>query len=51
MKHGLWMGKYLEDYSREELYGVIETMDKMRRAESEQHLKDLEMFAPPKRRS
>lgn len=41
-KHGLWMGKPLEDYSREGLYGIIEMMNKRQNALNEQHSKDLD---------
>lgn len=46
MKYGMYAGKPIEDYSKEELIQIIKSMDYKMRRDSEQFLKDLELFAP-----
>ena len=43
---GMWMGKNLEDMSREELYEAMQTLDELRRQDWKQHEHDLQMLAP-----
>lgn len=42
---GLWRGKPLEDFSKEELIEIICEMGRMRNGEREQHQKDMDLMA------
>lgn len=49
LENGLWMGTPLKDYSREELYEIILTIDQMRSRDSEQYMRDLDIFSQMRR--
>lgn len=46
---GMWRGKPLEEYSKEELIEIICEMGSLRNSEREQHQKDMDLMAKSKR--
>lgn len=42
---GLWRGKPLEEYTKEELIEIVCEMGRMRNGEREQHQRDMDLVA------